>query len=303
MKRFTSRFFVLSFGLMLFITLPVISQPSANSSEDEAIYLMIRADDMGMSHSVNMALKELLEAGYPASVSVMFASPWWKETVAILKEYDDVSIGIHLTLNSEWENYRWGPITGIEAVPALVDEEGYFYHTTEPLKENPPPKEEMEKELRAQIERARATGLRIDYVDNHMGIGGIPGFREVVDKLTEEYGIAKWGQYRTPRWASQYAAHPNDKADSLVTMVNQFEPGYNYIMAHIGIDDSELRAMKDMNASGSLSVEMSAHRQGELTGLTSDAFAKALKERNVRLVTFKDLMDAKEIEETEQGVD
>lgn len=292
MTKLTVNLAVLSLGLLLFAATPGISQPSTNSA-DSPTYLMIRADDIGMSHSVNVALKELLETGYPVSVSVMFACPWYQEAVAILKQYDNVSVGVHLTLTSEWEHYRWGPITGSEAVPSLVNEVGLFYHTTAPLKKNPPAPDEMEKELRAQIERALRSGLRIDYLDNHMGIGSIPGFSKVKEKLAEEYNLARWGEYDSPRWASQYAAAPEDKLDSLLVMVGKFEPGYNYLMTHIGIDNAELGALKDMNSTGSLSNEMSAHRQGELDAVTSDAFAEALKEGNIILVTFKDLMNAK----------
>lgn len=299
MKPFIFRGLALIVGLIMFITAPVEGQ----SSPDTTTYLMIRADDIGMSHSVNMALKELLETGYPVSASVMFPCPWYKEAVSLLKEYDNVSVGIHLTLNSEWENYRWGPITGREAVPSLVDKDGHFYHTTEPLRNNPPLRKDMEKELRAQIERALQSGLRIDYVDYHMGTMGIPGFRDVTQQLAREYNLGMWGDYNTPRWSSHYAAAPEDKTDSLVTMVNKFEPGYNYLMVHIGHDDAELGAMKDMNSTGSISVEMSKHRQGELDALTSDAFAEALKENGIRLVTFKDLMDAKGIEEVERFKD
>lgn len=275
------------------------AQPASDS--ENAIYLMIRADDIGMSHSVNMALKELLETGYPVSASVMFACPWYKEAVAILKDYrEQTSVGIHLTLNSEWENYRWGPVTGREAVPSLVDDDGFFHHTTDPLKKNPPEPAELEKELRAQIERALKSGLEIDYVDYHMGIRGIPGFIEISEKLAAEYNLGMWGDYKTPRWDSQYAAHPASKADSLLAMADRFEPGYNYLMVHVGIDDSELRAMRDMNAGGSLSVEMSAHRQGELNALTSEAFARALRKNKITLVTFRDLMEERGVEGLER---
>jgi len=62
-----------------------------------------------MSHSVNMALLRLIETGLPVSVSVMFPTPWYQETVEILKRHPQVAVGIHLTLNSEWKIYRWGP--------------------------------------------------------------------------------------------------------------------------------------------------------------------------------------------------
>ena len=77
----------------------------------EPVYLLIRSDDAGMSHSVNMALQRLMDTGLPVSVSVMFTCPWYQETVEILKRHPKVAVGIHLTLNSEWKNYRWGPVS------------------------------------------------------------------------------------------------------------------------------------------------------------------------------------------------
>ncbi|MGK7369050.1 MAG: ChbG/HpnK family deacetylase, partial [Candidatus Halalkalibacterium sp. M3_1C_030] len=256
-------------------------------------YLMIRTDDIGMSHSVNTGLKKLLDTGYPVSVSVMFACPWYQEAVAILKEYENTSIGVHLTLNSEWEHYRWGPVAGREAVPSLVDENGFFFHSSSTLYENQPKRTELEKELRAQIERALASGLDIDYVDYHMGTAmGDPMFREVTENLAKEYKLGLWGYFESNEFYDHYRALPENKIDSLLTMMNRVEPGYSYLVTHVGIDNEELGAMKDMNNSAPL-AKMSANRQGELDALTSDAFAKALKENGIKLVTFGDLIDIK----------
>src|SRR5258707_4186547 len=88
--------------------------------------LLIRLDDIGMNHSVNMAAEKVAETGIPVSVSLQFACPWYQEAVEILKKYPNVTVGVHLTLTSEWKNYRWGPVTGRTAVPSLVDTAGYF---------------------------------------------------------------------------------------------------------------------------------------------------------------------------------
>src|SRR3989441_11282493 len=101
---------------------------TARPAAPDPVYLVIRSDDAGMSHSVNMALERLMETGLPLSVSVMFACPWYQETVEILKRHPAVAVGIHLTLNSEWKHYRWGPVAGREAVPTLVRSEE---HTSE----------------------------------------------------------------------------------------------------------------------------------------------------------------------------
>lgn len=282
---------LVAFAISIIAAQSMMGAPADGRAETK--YLVIRADDIGMSHSVNVALKELLDTGYPVSASVMFPCPWYREAVSILKEYDNVSVGIHLTLNSEWENYRWGPIVGREAVPSLVDADGHFHHKTDPLKANPPKREEMEKELRAQIERAMTSGLKIDYVDYHMGIRGVPGFNEVCEKLANEYGLGMWGDYGMARLAEHYAASPDEKTKALTGMIDRLSPGYSYVMTHIGMDDSELGAMRDMNSSGSLSNDMSKHRYAELTALTSLEFARSLLDNGVTLVTFRDVMDAK----------
>src|SRR2546429_6901506 len=126
----------------------------------------------------------LFRSRLPVSVSVMFPTPWYQETVEILKRHPEVSVGIHLTLNSEWKNYRWGPISGRTAVPTLVDGDGYFFASSDALYKNHPDLREVETELRAQIERALHSGLKIDYVDYHMGTAvGNPEMRDLVERL------------------------------------------------------------------------------------------------------------------------
>ena len=148
-----------------------IAQADASraAAGSEPVALIIRSDDFGMSHSVNMALEKLIKAGLPLSASVMFATPWYQETVDILKRNPDVSVGVHLTLNSEWKGLRWGPVAGVSAVPSLVDADGFFFSTSAALHRNRPDLREVERELRAQLDRARRSGLKIDYVDYHMG--------------------------------------------------------------------------------------------------------------------------------------
>ncbi|MFL5605632.1 MAG: ChbG/HpnK family deacetylase, partial [Gemmatimonadaceae bacterium] len=116
----------------------VVGQTTAPrlAASGEPIYLIVRSDDGGMSHSVNMALERLIKSGMPVSVSVMFATPWYQETVDILKRHPDVAVGIHLTLNSEWKGLRWGPVAGRSAVPTLVDADGFFFSTSEALHRN-----------------------------------------------------------------------------------------------------------------------------------------------------------------------
>lgn len=255
-----------------------------------------------MSHSVNMGLEKLMDSGLPVSVSVMFPTPWHQETVEILKRHPDVSVGIHLTLNSEWKNYRWGPVLGRTAVPTLVDSEGYFFASADELYKNRPDVKEVEKELRAQIDRALRSGLKIDYVDYHMGtVMRYPEFQEVTERLAREFGFGMSQYFGESTHDPQYSAAPKDKTDSLVAMINRLQPGFNMVVTHVGIDGPELGALLDMNTSNPL-PEMAKNRQGELDALTSARFRAALEARNVRLLTYRQLIEMQGLKSMQRPV-
>ncbi len=257
----------------------------------DQVSLVVRADDAGMSHSVNMALERLIATGLPLSVSVMFACPWYQEAVEILKRHPDVAVGIHLTLNSEWKNYRWGPVSGRGVVPTLVDSEGYFFASTQAFIANKPDAGEVERELRAQIDRALRSGLKIDYVDYHMGtpvatieLGGI------TKRLAREFGFGMSGYIGETMTSPQYFAAPDRKLDSVVTMLGRLRPGLTVVVTHVGLDDAELGALVDMNSGNPLS-DMSRNRQGELDAFTSRRFRDAVGANNVRLMTYRQAIE------------
>jgi predicted glycoside hydrolase/deacetylase ChbG (UPF0249 family) len=256
-------------------------------------YLVIRSDDAGMSHSVNMALEKLISTGLPVSVSVMVPTPWYLETVDMLKRHPEVSVGVHLTLNSEWKNYRWGPVLGRTAVPSLVDADGYFFPSSEALDKNHPDLKQVEAELRSQIDRAVHSGLKIDYVDYHMGtVYDHPQFRAIAERLAKEYRLGMMQYFGEPRYNPQYDARPGDKPDSLVALVDRLQPGVTVLVTHVGIDNAELGALLDMNTDGGL-ADMSKNRQGELDALLSPRFSEALKARDIRLITYRQLISMK----------
>jgi predicted glycoside hydrolase/deacetylase ChbG (UPF0249 family) len=267
------------------------ADPARRAGIPQQATLIIRTDDAGMSHSVNMGLERLIQSGLPVSVSVMFPTPWYQETVELLKRHPSVSVGIHLTLNSEWKNYRWGPVLGRTAVPTLVDADGYFFPSADTLYKTHPNPQEVEKELRAQIERALRSGLKIDYVDYHMGtVMRHPEFREITERLAREFSLGMSGYFGETSHDPQYSAAPRAKIDSLLVMIDRLQPGLNLVVTHVGIDDAELGALLDMNTSNPL-PEMSKNRQGELDALTSQRFSEALKARNIRLMTYRQLIE------------
>src|SRR3954471_24528195 len=152
--------------------------------------VLLRLDDIGMNHSVNMAIEEVAKTGMPISVSVLFVCPWYQEAVEILKKYPQISVGVHLALNSEWRNYRWGPVLGKGTVPSLVDNVGYFLPSTSAFLASKYDLGEVERELSAQVERALRSGLKITYVDTHMGMAvATPQLREVTERVAKKYGL------------------------------------------------------------------------------------------------------------------
>jgi predicted glycoside hydrolase/deacetylase ChbG (UPF0249 family) len=253
--------------------------------------LVVRSDDGGMSHSVNMGLQRLIESGMPVSVSVMWGTPWYQETVEILRKHPEVSVGVHLTLNSEWRGLRWGPVLGQGAVPSLVDTLGLFLPTSEALHNKHPPLREVERELRAQIDRARRSGLKIDYLDYHMGtVSRYPEYRAIAERLAKEYGLGMSGYFGETREDPQYAVAPAAKPDTLAALAARLNAPLTLLVTHVGIDDSELGALQDMNTDGGL-ADMSKNRQGELDALMSPKFRDALQARGVRLITCRQLIE------------
>ena len=283
------RYLAVCSGLALAGT-PAVLPAQVTVASVAAESLIIRTDDIGMSHSVNMAMERLVGTGLPVSVSVLFVCPWYQEAVEILKQHPRVAVGIHLALNSEWKNYRWGPVAGSGAVPSLVDENGFFFPSADALHQHNPVLAEVEKEFRAQIDRALRSGLKVDYVDYHMGTATRwPEFRALTERLAQEYGLGMSEYFGETEDAPQYSAAPAVKGDSLVAMINRLKPGLSLVVTHVGIDDAELGALLDMNTDQPL-PEMSKNRQGELTALTSPRFSAALKARNVVLLTYRDLI-------------
>jgi hypothetical protein len=151
--------------------------------------LILHADDFGMSHSVNRAIIEMLEANAVSSASIMMPCPWVPEAAAYARAHPDKDIGLHLTLNSEWKTLRWGPLAPRDRVPGLLDAEGYL-HPAVAATASRASAAEVEAELRAQIEHARRLGIRFTHLDTHMGtLYARPDYFQVFEKLGREYGV------------------------------------------------------------------------------------------------------------------
>ncbi len=287
-----------SFLFVLLFSVLIISQENDQPKE-----MLLRCDDIGMSHSVNMAAAKLIETNIPFSASVMFTCPWYQEAVDMLKNAHHVAVGIHLTLNAEWKNYRWGPVLGKEAVPSLVDENGFFFPSRSKLYENDPKVEEVAKELRAQIERALNSGLEITYLDYHMGTAvDKPEYRAIVEKLAEEYKLGISRYFEEVDSEMMYDDPIESKTDSLEKYLTHLKSDtLNLFVAHITVDNPEMQAMIDLNPFGP--AEMSKHRQAELNGLLSPVFKEGIKKNNIKMLTYKDIVERVGLQNMKSPVD
>ena len=140
--------------------------------------IILHIDDVGMSWDSNQGAIEAMEKGVANSLSIMMPCPWVPGFVRYMKEHPQLDAGLHLTLTSEWRDYRWPPLSGRPAVPGLVDEEGALWRSVDLVAKNASA-DEVEMEIREQLKRARDMGFEPTHLDSHMGtLFATPDFME-----------------------------------------------------------------------------------------------------------------------------
>lgn len=288
-----TKFFYLMFTFFSFMAVSFHSYSQDNeqkqSETQQDVKLVIRVDDIGFCHAINMAIKKILEEGVVTSISVMVNSPWLDEAVEILKQHPEVSIGVHTTLNSEWREYRLGPVLPVTEVPSLVDEYGKFFGSRAALMANKPKVEEVGKEIRAQIEIAKKKGLNISYIDHHMSAAvNTAEFQDEFEKIAKEYNLAISRYFEEKDPGTVYSAAPDKKLEKGLKILDSMTtPGLYLLVIHPGMDVPEMAAMTDLNKGGL--KFMSKHRQAEADMLCSPEFKEAIKKNNIKLIGYKEL--------------
>ncbi|MEN8192594.1 MAG: polysaccharide deacetylase family protein [Bacteroidota bacterium] len=151
--------------------------------------LIFHADDVGMCDEANVSTRDYLDKNEIQSAAIMVPCQYADPAMKWAAEHPNVDVGLHLTLTSEWKTYRWGPVLDILEVPGLVDNEDKLWHSVKQVVEHASA-EEVEREIRAQIEKAKSAGMNPSHIDTHMGtLYGSPEYVKVFLKVAEEYGI------------------------------------------------------------------------------------------------------------------
>lgn len=264
--------------------------------------LIIHADDLAVAHSEDAASFDALDRNAITSASIMVPCPWLTEVADYAKAHPDADLGLHLTLTSEWKTYRWGPVESKDKVPSLLDPSGNLWPEVAPavahLKAD-----EVEREIRAQIEHAISMGIHPTHLDSHMGtLFSRPDLFAVYVKVAHEYKLPFLAFIGpdTPKELSSVlssndiilnsviiadpSVHPSDWNAFYANAIKNLKPGVTEIIVHLGHDDAELQSvMVDHSDYGA------AWRQRDYDVVTSPEFKRALQENHVILIKWSDL--------------
>ncbi|HXT42044.1 MAG TPA: polysaccharide deacetylase family protein [Candidatus Angelobacter sp.] len=276
------------------------------------VVVILHVDDVGMSHSSNLGAIEATGNGVATSFSIMMPCPWVSEIARYLKTNREADSGLHLTLTSEWKIYRWGPLAGKSQVPGLVDEEGCLWHNVEQVATRATP-DEVEREIRAQIDRAETLGIPITHLDSHMGtLFARPDYFERYAKVGIEKRIpilAVGGQgtfvlQENPEAATKlrpwvkkiwnaglpvlddvhtasYNWKPEEKTEKLQTLLKELKPGVTEIIFHASLPTEDFP----------LITSSSESRRADLKALTDPRVKKLIEERGIILTTWRELKE------------
>jgi len=268
--------------------------------------LILHADDLGVAHSENAASISALEKGPLNSASIMVPCPWFPEIASYARKNNTMDFGLHLTLTSEWKNYKWGPVTSKDSVSTLVNHNGYFYSSVDSLQKSADPKE-VEIELRNQVKKAYEFGIDVTHLDAHMGAAvSTPNYAMAYLKIGKEYGLPVLLDGRV------YAME-NDGIKNLLNsntvvvdhilaidpmtyqqgakhfysnLLKNLQPGLSFLLLHPALDNAEMQAITiDHPDYGS------EWRQADYDFLMSEECAEIIKAQNIKMVTYRELRD------------
>jgi hypothetical protein len=277
--------------------------------EQASRIVIIHADDVGMCEATVSAFVDLVSGGLVSSGSVMVPCPWFPQMAAYCRDHPSLDVGVHLTLTSEWDTYRWGPISTRDPASGLLDEEGYFHRRQQQVAEHADV-EAVRVEMQAQLERAQQAGIDVTHLDAHMFAAFYPQFLPHYVQLGIENGLPTllWRMDGTAgkpddeaaigasqligQWAEQglfvfdrivwLMGPPEERLERARAALDALPPGLTHFFIHPAKDTAELRAMApDWRG-----------RVADYEAFMSPALSDYIRRSGIRVITYKCLRDA-----------
>ena len=283
---------VVSLFFLLGVTSQLFAQDRSKSLLERLGYspetklLIVHADDVGMTHSVNAATFAALDSGAANSASIMVPCPWFLEVADYAKAHPNADFGLHLTLTSERVYYRWGPVASKNKVPSLLDENGYFHLDWTPAVHINP--REAELELRAQIALALAAGVHPTHLDSHQY--RLPFFLArdwFADHPYLETSLGSTDMVLDHTVTISPGVPPAKWADFYVHAFKDLQPGVTEFVIHLAYaNDEMIAATRERDTWGA------AWRQRDFDFFSSPQFRELLKQQNIKLITWRELSRA-----------
>jgi len=258
--------------------------------------LIVRGDDMGFSHAGNQALIKSYQQGIETSIEVMVPSPWFPEAVKMLAQNPRVDAGLHFAITSEWDNVKWRPLTDCKS---LKNEDGYFYpmifknknYPGQSIMDHAYKPEDIEKELRAQIELALKYIPRLSHVSGHMGSTAFtPEVKALAQKIAKKYNLPMVDVDREGNAIQSIRFDFNRKSTEeriagFIAMLDKLEDGKTYVFVeHPGLDTEEMRAIHHIGYE-----DVASGRQDVTDIFTSEKVKEAIVRKGIKLVSYKDV--------------
>ena len=271
----------------LIFSIFIASGFAQNKASDGKIYLLVRADDIASFHDANIACIRSATEGIAQSIEIMVPCAWFPEAVKMLNENPSIDVGVHLLLTSEWDEIKWRPLTN---APSLTDKDGYFFPVVWGKADNQNcllnknwKLDEIEKELRAQIELAQKNIPRLSHISAHMGFSGMDSkVSELVNRLGEEYHLKTEKDFLLKRMEGWGKVQSTEEAIAkFIENIKNLAPGTYLFVEHPGLDKEEMQAISKSN--------IAETRQRVTDVFTSKEVIQALKEKGVDLISYAEL--------------
>jgi predicted glycoside hydrolase/deacetylase ChbG (UPF0249 family) len=250
--------------------------------------LIIRGDDAGSTFSANIAVEQCVRAGMLRNVSVMACGPAIQDAAVRLASCRDVCVGLHVTLNSEFVVPRYRPVLPPERVPSLVGQDGCFLSAPMDLHQRGFSLDDAVAEVVAQLSRARSLGLKMSYLDEHMGVGWLPGLADRFRELcrAERLVYAPDAAHALPARDEQAEHDRVGEWLSRIELARRSGDDRTWVLiTHPMLDDDEARSMHGpLHPPGSVARA----RHLDRVSLLDPRFANGLRESGVQSVRYDD---------------